>query len=266
MKDREHEPWRGSGVLGTTALSNQGDVWGNDLVAGNNLLALYGVENIGGFEAIIPRHYVAFADAAGDRINPSGRTLQFTNFDSPLIDAANLRYVLLPPNLPIPSRFRRIADFPTVSLFVNNAALPRARLATAVRIVHDAAEAEQALRHPAFDPRRRTILESDHPLPASTGGVTWKSRSPDRLNLEVSAKEAGTLVVADTDYPGWEATVDGQPARIYRADLAFRAVEIPAGTHQVEFRFRPASARHGFLATVIFILLSAGAAVYRRKA
>src|SRR6185436_13358317 len=79
-------PWRGTGVLGTAARSTWTDEWGHDLIAGNNLLALYGVENIGGFEAIIPRHYFVFADAAGARISPAGRTLQFTKFDSPLLD------------------------------------------------------------------------------------------------------------------------------------------------------------------------------------
>jgi hypothetical protein len=92
--ERTPGPWRGTGILGTTARTNKSEQWGNDLVTGNNLLALYGVENIGGFEAIIPRHYVAFSDAAGSRISPAGRTLQFTKFDSPLLDFAGLRHVL----------------------------------------------------------------------------------------------------------------------------------------------------------------------------
>ena len=67
------EPWRGTGILGTTAVSTKSEQWANDLVVGNNLLALYGVENIGGFEAIIPRHYVTFAEIAGAGISPAGR-------------------------------------------------------------------------------------------------------------------------------------------------------------------------------------------------
>ena len=73
-------------------------------------------------------------------------------------------------------------------------------------------------------------------------------------------------MVADTDYPGWEAAVDGQPVPILRANVAFRAVEVPAGEHVVEFRFRPASARNGLIATWFFLALSVGAAFYRRKA
>jgi hypothetical protein len=254
-------PWRGTGILGTTARTNKSEQFGNDLVTGNNLLALYGVENIGGFEAIIPRHYVAFSDAAGSRISPAGRTLQFTRFDSPLLDFVGLRHVLFPGALSMPSRFRRLDDFGTVTLFENRAALPRARMIPEVRIAKDEAEAERLLRDPKFDPRREAVVESDRPLPGSEGEVTWRGAA-----IHVKAAKPGTLVVADTDYPGWEATIDGRPTPILRANVAFRAVEIPAGEHVVEFRFRPASARHGLLASLFFMAVSVGVAFYRRNA
>jgi uncharacterized membrane protein YfhO len=48
-------------------------------------------------------------------------------------------------------------------------------------------------------------------------------------------------VLSDSWYPGWRATVDGREARIERADLHFRAVYLEAGTHRVEFAYRPMS-------------------------
>ena len=53
--------------------------------------------------------------------------------------------------------------------------------------------------------------------------------------------------MSDTDYPGWEADVDGTATPILRANLAFRAVAVPAGSHRVTMTFRPSSARNGLI-------------------
>jgi hypothetical protein len=258
-------PWRGTGVLGTTATSTKTDEWGQDLIAGNNLLALYGVENIGGFDAILPRQYFVFADAAGARISPAGRTLQFTRFDSPLLDFVGLRHVLLPPMLPMPTRFRKLDSYDSVALFENRAALPRARMGLEIQVARSEQEAEQILRSPKFDPRREAVVESDRPLAAGEGEVTWKHRTSDRIELGVIAKKAGVLVIADTDYPGWEAEIDGRETPLLRANLAFRALEVPGGTHAVVLRFRPSSARHGLIGMVLALAGVAAFCVRRKK-
>lgn len=62
--------------------------------------------------------------------------------------------------------------------------------------------------------------------------------SSQLVRLRVKLAEPGYLVLADMVYPGWQATVDGRPTEILRADTIFRAVELEAGEHTVEFRFR----------------------------
>ena len=47
------------------------------------------------------------------------------------------------------------------------------------------------------------------------------------------------LVAAESYYPGWQASIDGRPARIYPADAAFRGVSVPPGKHTVDFRLVP---------------------------
>jgi len=47
------------------------------------------------------------------------------------------------------------------------------------------------------------------------------------------------LVFSDVYYPGWRATLDGQPVPIRRADYLFRAVEVPAGRSQIVLTYSP---------------------------
>ncbi len=55
----------------------------------------------------------------------------------------------------------------------------------------------------------------------------------------------GYLVLTDTWYPGWQATVDGEPAEVLQANCAFRAVWLEVREHAVEMVYRPASVRIG---------------------
>jgi uncharacterized membrane protein YfhO len=52
-------------------------------------------------------------------------------------------------------------------------------------------------------------------------------------------------VLNDTNYPGWQAYVNGTPARILTANFLFRGVLVPAGKSTVEFKYRPRSFRIG---------------------
>jgi hypothetical protein len=68
--------------------------------------------------------------------------------------------------------------------------------------------------------------------------VAWR---PDRVDVEVDSTEPGVLVLHDAFYPGWFVEVDGQPARMLRANVLFRAVEVSEGRHRVVFTYAPFS-------------------------
>ncbi len=94
------------------------------------------------------------------------------------------------------------------------------------------------------DFRRVALVESPGPLDVGAGAEEFREARvvayrPNRV--EVEADGPGLLVLADPDYPGWVATVDGTPAPIVRADYLFRGVPLPAGRHAVAFAFRPRS-------------------------
>lgn len=75
----------------------------------------------------------------------------------------------------------------------------------------------------------------------SSSIVRLKSYEPNRLVYETSSPKDGIVVFSEIYYPGWQATIDGQPIDIARADYILRAMNVPAGKHTIEMRFDPKS-------------------------
>jgi hypothetical protein len=59
------------------------------------------------------------------------------------------------------------------------------------------------------------------------------------VTVDVSSDTGGFLVLNDVWHPWWYAYVDGKPDALLRANVIFRAVQVPRGRHQVRFLFRP---------------------------
>ncbi len=142
-----------------------------------------------------------------------------------------------------------------VKIYENLDNLPRAFIVHQAQVLAEDTEIVAAMRDPSFDPTSTVILAQPAGLqdeittagksPAaqqvSVGNNSVKivSYAPEQVVLDADASAPGYLVLADTYYPGWEASVDGQSVPIYRANLIARAIELPAGRHRIEFNYRP---------------------------
>lgn len=140
----------------------------------------------------------------------------------------------------------------------------RAWLAHGLSPAADVESAIEQLAAPGFDPRTTVILEGEVPVrpPERTNSqelVEAVETEPERTTYRVNAGKLGALVVADTYYPGWQAIVDGYPARIERANGMFRAVLLDGGRHAVTFEYRPKSWQRGVIISLISLALLAGA-------
>ncbi len=78
---------------------------------------------------------------------------------------------------------------------------------------------------------------------------------PDHALLQVTRESPGYMVLRRALYPGWEARVNGKRVPLFRADYAFCAVELEAGTSKVDFVYRPASFRLGLWIAALAPLL-----------
>jgi len=131
-------------------------------------------------------------------------------------------------------------------------------------------DGEEALRRirgesaQQFDPRRTALLEvAQQDLPSLPGGVPLDGKAEvteyrnNRLRIETSASTATVLVVSEIFYPGWQATIDGNPATILSTDYLLRGIALPAGNHVVEMRYTAPQARNGAIISIISLVICA---------
>ncbi len=88
---------------------------------------------------------------------------------------------------------------------------------------------------------------------------------PERVEIDAASSADGLLVLSDTFYPGWRATVDGSEVEILRANGLFRAVRIPAGPHRVVFEYAPRSLRRGAWLSGLSLLALASMPLLARR-
>ena len=65
------------------------------------------------------------------------------------------------------------------------------------------------------------------------------SSNASKISVELISEEPGYLVIADVWYPGWQASVDGNPVPVMRANYLFKAVPVPNGEHEVTVVYQP---------------------------
>lgn len=114
-------------------------------------------------------------------------------------------------------------------------------------------------------------------VPVSAGDTIYEtSYAPDRLTYKARSSRGGVAVFSEIYFPwGWEATIDGKPAEIARVDYVLRALKVPAGQHDITFRFDPKSLRVtnalSMTSVIVIYVICAGAllvwilAVARRR-
>jgi hypothetical protein len=164
--------------------------------------------------------------------------------------------------LPLAEELPSVYECPLRLLRVEHT-LPRISVVDAVA-VEPPAGAMAALLDAGLDPSRSVLLSPPAgrkaPSPSFRGAVRLLSRRTDRLEIAVETSSVAHVVVREAFAAGWRARVDGRPAPVLRADVLFRAVEVPAGRHEVELFYRPQGAALGLVisATGLLVLVLLG--------
>ena len=149
--------------------------------------------------------------------------------------------------------------------------LPLARLVYGVEVIADPAAAVARVHDADFDAAATATLAADPgcavgPAPAAAGAAEIVAHEPTNWQIRTRSEAAGLLAVAENAFPGWQVTVDGQPAEPLTAYTAVRAVCVPAGEHLVAWTFRPRAYLLGAGVTLLALIFVAVAGVLVRRA
>jgi hypothetical protein len=146
--------------------------------------------------------------------------------------------------------------------------LPIVRLVYGAEVVEEQMAAVERVHQPEFDPAAVAILDQAPPcdliLPDSPGAATVLDERPGYWLIETESSAPALLLLSETAYPGWQVRVDGETAAPLIAYTAIRAVCVPAGTHQVEWRFNPPIFKVGAVisALALGLVVTAGGIVF----
>jgi len=161
----------------------------------------------------------------------------------------------------------RLANSGDVKLYEYRGALPRAYVVCNATMVGSPVEAAEALRR--LPVTGATVIERAAPTrdlscgSGEPGSANVTDYQPDLVTIQTMAKGGNSyLILSDAWYPGWSATIDGSPTPIYRANGMFRAIELPDGSHKVEFTYRSQPFEIGAVVSIFaWIVVCAGLAI-----
>ena len=145
----------------------------------------------------------------------------------------------------------------------NLRAMPRAWLVPEVIEVapEEALKIIKSSRMPdgrTFDPLQIALIEEPLALgeknPDPTASARISDLSANTMEVQTHSASPSFLVTSDAYYSGWNATLDGKPVPLYRADYAVRGVSLPGGDHTIRFEFRPKSFYYGLTVSLISLL------------
>jgi hypothetical protein len=189
-----------------------------------------------------------------------------------LIDLAAIKY------LPCEFIINRANTLEKIgSLCVNKNYSPLAFLVDNYLAVDSEAIALQKIQE--MDLKKTLILEETPDM--ATGGKLFKDipkekikelsltdHKPNSWHFAVKTNTDTFLFLAQTNYPGWTAKIDGYPAKIYQADYLFQAVFVPKGEHEITMEYESAPLIKGTILTIIglsVVFIIALYDLYQRK-
>jgi hypothetical protein len=168
-----------------------------------------------------------------------------SGINNPILDMLNVKYLTASQQLPFDG-YTEVFNQDGQRVYRNDDVLPKAFFVDSVKTVATPQEAVNLMEPSAnFNPANTAIVETNKQIkisPDTNAQVSVDDYRASNITLKTSTDKNAFLVISEIYYPaGWEATIDGEPAEIYKTNFVLRGLEVPAGKHTVHMAFEPAS-------------------------
>lgn len=297
-------PYRGSPYIDflKANLGENERVFGSDMILYPNWAGAFQIADIRDLDAMYYSKYLPFVrfflrDEA--RHTPGGDLAErFTGgsgnkFDTPLkkrlLQISSVKYLLsgagraarddldLSEGAIAHTAFRQVYDR-EIKICENLDYLPRAALFSSVEVVPDENAELASLGSLALDIFQTAVVSSTALGPADTAALRrLNSLPPERVRaarilsytsqdvrIDAAVERPALLVLNDSDYPGWEVSVDGRRSHWFTTNYLFRGVLLDPGKHLVRFTYKPASFAAGAAISTAGFACLAGFVAWRR--
>lgn len=189
---------------------------------------------------------------------------------SPVLNLFNLKYLVLTLNrLQDVLGFYEVYNDGVIVVLKNEYARPRVYIPESIKIVDEEDDALRGIFEPPSIRGEQIIIERDSLADLSyeyeslvhsadrEESVEITGYSPDTINIRAQLNSHTWILLTDTFYPGWKATIDGQlEAPVVTGNYVFRAIYVPAGDHVIVLQYRP---RFFFASIIVSLITLTGA-------
>ncbi len=148
---------------------------------------------------------------------------------------------------------------------------PRVWLVTKANVLNEQ-QINESMKSQKYNLKNEVILEKNPKISLSnqidssnSGKVNITKYESNKINLTSTTKENSILVMSEIYYPDWKAYIDGKEVEILRANYCFRAIPIPLGNHNIEFKFESKAYANGKMISILTLLLALSLIIIKRK-
>lgn len=234
----------------------------------------YGLESVTGYNILLPRDnadYVSFLNSS-EISKGYSRFLDISNFDSPLLDLANVKYLVVllrkeavaNPDGELaynvnPDKYKVVFKDGAVAVLENKDYIPR--IYTIKNLINIKNHIEGLRRvNPKDFPRKESASVENIESKSNLGNceITNPKYSAQKITLNTNCDAPGYLVFSQIFYPGWNALVNNKKTEIFKTNGIFSGISLPKGNSQIEIFYFPESFKIGMIISFLTLVCLTG--------